>query len=238
MKKKPPTTDISCGNLNRLGNPHNHRVKRPFMKFKNLYLCREMLQIDLEQVSAIEKDAFPDLFPPTSFIKELKKTRSTALVAEMNNLHPDYDSQLPTTESSLKKKRNTYRGGYTGWQKGQNFIAGYAIVWDMVDVAHIISIAVRRNMRRRGIGELLLLNVISTSREKGMSSVTLEVRNSNLPAQSLYEKFNFRVEGIRKHYYTDNREDALIMTTDNLTSMSHREQQILRSRSEHKYGQT
>ena len=84
------------------------------MKFKNLYLCREMLQSDLEQVSAIEKDAFPDLFPPTSFIKELKKTRSTALVAEMNNLHPDYDSQLPTTEGSLKKKQNTYRDGYTG----------------------------------------------------------------------------------------------------------------------------
>ena len=108
----------------------------------------------------------------------------------------------------------------------------------MVDVAHIISIAVRRTMRRRGIGELLLFNVMSTSREKGMSSVTLEVRKSNLQAQSLYEKFNFRVEGIRKHYYTDNREDALIMTTDKLTSMSHREEQILRSRSEHKYGQT
>ena len=108
----------------------------------------------------------------------------------------------------------------------------------MVDVAHIISIAVRRTMKRRGIGELLLFNVIGTSREKGMSSVTLEVRKSNLQAQSLYEKFNFRVEGIRKHYYTDNREDALIMTTDNLTSMSHREEQILSSRSEHKYGQT
>ena len=152
-----------------------------------------MLQSDLEQISAIEKDAFPDLFPPTSFIKELKKTRSTALVAEINNLHPDYDSQLPTTDGNLKKKRNTYRGGYTGWQKGQKFIAGYAVVWDMVDVAHIISIAVRRTMRRRGIGELLLYNVIGRSRKKGMSSVTLEVRNSNLPAQSLFKKLNFRV---------------------------------------------
>ncbi len=186
------------------------------MKFKNLYLCREMLQRDLEQVSAIEKDAFPDLFPPTSFIKELKRARSTALVAEMNSLHPNYKNELPATEDGLTKKRNLYRNGYTGWQKGQKFIAGYAIIWDMVDVAHIISIAVRRSVRRRGIGELLLLNSISMSKEKGMSSITLEVRNSNLPAQSLYKKYDFRVKGIRKHYYTDNREDALIMTTDNI----------------------
>ena len=109
MKKKPPTTDISCGNLNRLGNPHNHRVKRPFMKFKNLYLCREMLQIDLEQVSAIEKDAFPDLFPPTSFIKELKKANYIVLNGRTDNWVFDLKVKYPNIISFIEKNYENYK---------------------------------------------------------------------------------------------------------------------------------
>ena len=207
------------------------------MTFENLYSCREMHLSDLEQVSAIEKDAFPDLFPPTSFIKELKRDRSTTLVAEMNSLHPNYASQLPATEEVLTKTRNLYRNGYTGWRKGQKFIVGYLVVWDMAGIAHIISIAVRRNIRRKGIGELLLLNSIVMSRKKGMDSVTLEVRSSNFPAQSLYKKYGFTGDGIRKQYYSDNKEDALIMTRENFTKKSICEEQRLKAQYESKYGQ-
>jgi ribosomal-protein-alanine N-acetyltransferase len=88
----------------------------------------------------------------------------------------------------------------------------------MVDEAHISTIAAHRDWRRRGIGELLLVVMIDHAAEIGASVVTLEVRVSNLPAQMLYRKYDFEVAGRRRHYYSDNNEDALIMSTPTITS--------------------
>jgi len=82
----------------------------------------------------------------------------------------------------------------------------------MVDAVHIISIAVRRNVRRQGIGELLLRKVLQESRNYKFDEVTLEVRKSNTAAKKLYSKYGFQLVGVRKRYYTDNFEDALVMT--------------------------
>ena len=84
--------------------------------------------------------------------------------------------------------------------------------------AHITEIAVRENHRGRGIGELLLIGALRAAVEYGSKAMTLEVRVSNLIAQRLYEKYGFKSVGIRKAYYSDNREDAVIMTTNPIDS--------------------
>jgi ribosomal-protein-alanine N-acetyltransferase len=95
-------------------------------------------------------------------------------------------------------------------------IVAYAGIWLMVDEAHITTFAVHPAWRRRGIGERLLLAVLDVSMDRGAREATLEVRLSNLPARRLYEKYGFRPVGLRPRYYTDDNEDALVMTTDPL----------------------
>jgi ribosomal-protein-alanine N-acetyltransferase len=95
-------------------------------------------------------------------------------------------------------------------------IVAYAGVWLMVDEAHVTTFAVHPAFRRRGIGERLLLEVLDRSLRRQAREATLEVRLSNLPARRLYEKYGFRPVGIRPRYYSDNNEDALIMTTEPL----------------------
>lgn len=97
-------------------------------------------------------------------------------------------------------------------------VVGYGGLWLMVDEAHISTIASHPDWRRRGIGELLLLAMIDSAAEIGANIVTLEVRVTNVPAQALYTKYGFEVVGRRKGYYSDNGEDAYIMTTPSITT--------------------
>ena len=87
----------------------------------------------------------------------------------------------------------------------------------MADEAHITNIAMRESYRRRGVGELLLISIIDLSTELNARFITLEVRVSNTTAQSLYHKYGFNQAGLRRGYYTDDGEDAILMTTENIT---------------------
>lgn len=91
---------------------------------------------------------------------------------------------------------------------------GYAGMWTVLDEAHVTNIAIRTAYRGQHLGELLLRRMMAYAWELGMIRMTLEVRVSNNVAQSLYEKLGFRGIGLRKGYYSDNGEDALIMWTD------------------------
>ena len=102
-------------------------------------------------------------------------------------------------------------------------VVGFAGLWVMVDEAHVTTFAVHPRWRRHGIGERLLLALLDLSVERRAREATLEVRLSNMPARRLYEKYGFRPVGIRPRYYSDNGEDALIMTTDALASPVMRE---------------
>ena len=102
-------------------------------------------------------------------------------------------------------------------------IAAYGGMWLMVDEGHIITFAVHPEWRRQHIGERLLLAFLDLAADRGAHEATLEVRLSNLPARRLYEKFGFRPVGLRPRYYSDNGEDALIMTTDPLADAATRE---------------
>jgi len=102
-------------------------------------------------------------------------------------------------------------------------VIGFAGIWLMVDEAHVTTFAVDPAWRRRGVGERLLLALLDVSVARRAREATLEVRLSNMAARRLYEKYGFRPVGIRPRYYTDNGEDALIMTTEPLESASMRE---------------
>jgi [ribosomal protein S18]-alanine N-acetyltransferase len=95
-------------------------------------------------------------------------------------------------------------------------VVGYAGLWLMVDEAHVTTFAIHPDWRRRHLGDRLLLALLDIALDRRAAEATLEVRLSNLPARRLYEKFGFRPVGIRPRYYTDNQEDALIMTTERL----------------------
>ena len=102
-------------------------------------------------------------------------------------------------------------------------IVAYGGIWLMVDEAHITTFAVHPQYRRRRIGERLLLAMLDLSLDRHAREATLEVRLSNLAARRLYEKYGFRPVGIRPRYYSDNQEDALIMTTEPLAAPAMRE---------------
>jgi ribosomal-protein-alanine N-acetyltransferase len=95
-------------------------------------------------------------------------------------------------------------------------IVGYAGLWLMVDEAHITTFAVHPDARRRRIGERLLQRIFDVAAELNAEWITLEVRASNLAAQRLYEKYGFHRAGVRRRYYSDNNEDALIMWTERI----------------------
>ncbi|NPV59694.1 MAG: ribosomal protein S18-alanine N-acetyltransferase [Actinobacteria bacterium] len=105
-------------------------------------------------------------------------------------------------------------------QEGE--LAGYGGTLLILDEAHVMTLAVREDRRRRGIGARLLLELVRRSEEKGARFLTLEVRKSNLAAIELYGRFGFQIMGERKHYYLDNLENALIMWTDDIGTPEYR----------------
>lgn len=88
---------------------------------------------------------------------------------------------------------------------------GFLVAWHVVDELHVLNVATSPEMRRRGVGAVLVEAALAFAAESGVRLVLLEVRRSNVPAIRLYEKFGFSVSGVRERYYADNDEDALEM---------------------------
>lgn len=95
-------------------------------------------------------------------------------------------------------------------------LIGYAGSWRILDEAHITTLAVKPEFRRKKIGEALLHKILEDCYNNEIKYITLEVRVSNVPAIKLYEKYGFNSLGTRKGYYQNNNEDALIMWTENI----------------------
>jgi ribosomal-protein-alanine N-acetyltransferase len=136
---------------------------------------------DLDEVLAIEASCFPSSWSRGVFMRELWLSISRNLVAKI--------------ETGMGKE-----------------IAGYANYWIIPAEVQLHNIAVRKDMRRKGIASKLVAEIMKSAHKEGASWGTLEVRRSNEGAISLYKKNGFVVEGVRPfYYYTDTREDALIM---------------------------
>jgi ribosomal-protein-alanine N-acetyltransferase len=171
------------------------------------FKVRHMTMEDIPQVVDVEIESFPTTWPPTAYRRELANKFARYIVV--------IDSERPLTASEMPRQRRRFglfRRPETEPASNERII-GYVGMWLMLDQAHIVAIAVRERYRRQGLGELLLVKAIDEAIENGMESITLEVRRSNLGAQALYEKYRFLKVGVRARYYSDNHEDAIIMTT-------------------------
>jgi ribosomal-protein-alanine N-acetyltransferase len=105
-----------------------------------------------------------------------------------------------------------YAHAFVAREAPRDQVAGYLCFWLVEGEAHILNLAVHPELRRRGIGSLLLRHGLDYSRERGARMITLEVRRSNYKAISLYRSFHFQPQGVRLRYYSDSGEDAVIMT--------------------------
>jgi ribosomal-protein-alanine N-acetyltransferase len=85
-------------------------------------------------------------------------------------------------------------------------------IWVVFEEAHITNVAIASQYRQRGLGTLLMEKLEAVAREKRAQRILLEVRTSNFPAQRMYKNLGFIPTGLRKEYYTDNKEDAIVMT--------------------------
>ena len=104
-----------------------------------------------------------------------------------------------------------------GWvAEIEGCIVGMIVIWMIVHEAHIATIAVRPDFRRRGIAEKLLLHALTCARSEGAIRAFLEVRAGNMAAQEMYRKYGFVVDGRRPRYYKDNNEDAVLMSLNGL----------------------
>ena len=189
------------------------------------YYVRLMGKEDVTQVTEIDREAFPTQWPP-NYQHELRNRLARYIVAcdeEKPILQPEVKA---SSEKGLFGRAFGLRRLFSRNRFSDNalpppnrhYIVGFAGLWAMADEAHITSIAVREAHRRQGMGELLLMSAMDIAAELKTRIVTLEVRVSNSVAQSLYVKYGFTQVGVRRSYYTDNREDGIMMSTQDITS--------------------
>lgn len=197
------------------------------MKTATRYLARRMRMSDIPQVLEIERESFPTMWPPTAFRRELQQNRLAhyIVISERNPgiLAEDNAIDGPGAIGRiLGEIRQILSGNETSDlpppDERPELIVGFVGVWMLPDEAHIVTIAVRESHRRLGVGEMLLQESIELARDKSQSLITLEVRVSNTPAIELYRKYGFEEAGLRPRYYSDNREDAYILTASGITS--------------------
>jgi len=193
---------------------------------------RRMRLDDADLVLEIDREAFPTEWPAPNFKRELDNRLAHYVVAcraesiSGETAQPDPPAKGLTGLTSWVRK---LFGGDASPDRSpppvdNEVITGFAGFWVMADEAHITSIATRESHRRQGIGELMLQSVIHLAAGMKARIVTLEVRVSNTSAQRLYTKYGFSQVGLRKAYYTDNREDAMVMSTDSINSAAFRAQ--------------
>jgi ribosomal-protein-alanine N-acetyltransferase len=183
-----------------------------------------MVREDVPQVTAIDREAFPTQVPPPNYRHELQNKMAHYIVAgDDTKTAPIVEVRTGLAGLFAGLRRRLHRhspGGDGSTPSPQECIIGFAGIWVLVDEAHITNLAVSQTYQRQGIGELLLISIIDLAGELNASMMTLEVRASNLAAQSLYTKYGFLRVGVRRGYYLDNREDGVIMTTEGINSPS------------------
>jgi ribosomal-protein-alanine N-acetyltransferase len=179
---------------------------------------------DIPQVLEVDRESYTLPWPASAYRREIMHNRNARYFVLRE------DTSDPRGDRQEGDSRHRLNLGFFRWTQRttpeesarRGRIVGYAGMWLMIDEAHVTTIAVRNEVRGRGLGELLLLTLLEAAAEMGIHHVTLEVRVSNETAQNLYRKYGFKQEGLRTRYYSDNNEDAYIMTTPNIQEPAYR----------------
>lgn len=124
----------------------------------------------------------------------------------------------PWTFTLFMSELNLRGSRYYVAARVDGLLAGYAGLMFTGDEAHVTTIAVDPARHRQGIGTRLMANLVRAAIARGARHLTLEVRMSNAPAQAMYRRFRFETEGVRKNYYAESNEDALIMWSRHVDS--------------------
>ncbi len=181
------------------------------------YVIRPMEYGDIPRVARIDREAFPGewVFRSQSAYKQDLNNPSIRYVVACEK------RDVPESGRQTMQKLPWFKQlfSYGRHLNTAEDIVGFSGFWMMLREAHIIAIGVRNGYRRLGIGEGLLIASIELAQIVNAHVVTLEVRASNMIAQELYKKYGFRVVGRRLRYYSSDGEDAIIMSTDNITSV-------------------
>ena len=181
---------------------------------------RFMRAEDVPQVLDIERHSFPTMWPQTVYQRELKNKMARYLVAYQPAESASHPAAPGERKRGIRKLADRFFGGLP--ERTGDRILGLVGLWCTMGEGHIVTIAVRPEYRRQGIGELLLVAALEAAIDAGQDEVTLEYRISNDAARALYEKYGFAKVGVRARYYSDNQEDAVLMTTPPLRSTAFR----------------
>lgn len=120
-----------------------------------------------------------------------------------------FSSQWPRSIFKAELKENPFAHYYIIKYEGK--VVGYAGLWLLMEGAQVTNIAISSDYQGKRLGKALFSFIYQKAMTSGCESLSLEVRKSNEVAQNMYRQFGMTISGIRKEYYTDNREDALIM---------------------------
>jgi ribosomal-protein-alanine N-acetyltransferase len=179
-----------------------------------------MTMADVPRVVEIERLAYTTPWPPSAYRKELQDNPLAHYIVLR-----DSALQLPAPDTSASPaSRRSFPLSLLPGRPAPSVSGppsatiGFAGLWLMVDEAHITTIALHPRYRGRGLGELMLSSLIQIAYSISARSMTLEVRVTNSVAQNLYRKYGFQEAGVRRRYYSDNNEDALIMWTEPIHS--------------------
>lgn len=194
---------------------------------KPTYRIRPIIDEDIPQVTEIDHESFPGewLFHShTSYKQEIHNSSAHYIVACIRSGFGAKLAREDSRETSWLNRLFDYRraipaGKEQSGLRTKEYIIGFAGLWAMLNEVHIIAIAVRNNYRRMGIGEGLLISTIELASQLNANVITLEVRVSNEIAQALYKKYGFRIMSTHPKYYSDNGEDAVLMSTGDITSV-------------------
>lgn len=145
-------------------------------------------------------------------IKPMEKSDVDGVIAIEEKAYGEHHWSKDSFYNELSNDLARY---YSAFDENGNLV-GYAGCWQIIEEVHITNIAVSVDFRRQGIGNKLLQRIIDDCYENKAKYITLEVRVSNEAAIHLYEKYGFKSLGVRKGYYQNNNEDALIMWTENI----------------------
>jgi ribosomal-protein-alanine N-acetyltransferase len=180
-----------------------------------------MSEEDLPQVADIERQSFTSMWPLTAYERELKNTAARYFVViEPGGVEPQREPARNGLWQSIRKRL----APDSVPPPHNELLLGFVGLWLMVGEAHIVTFAVRETHRRMGIGERLLIASFDCAIANDQACLTLEVRESNDAARNLYAKYGMAAAGLRKRYYTDNNEDAVIMTSRDLFDATYRGQ--------------